>query len=220
MEFNLNEYIKNRLRDIEVYLKDINFANLHDDRAIENLPQELDIIFNKSPLYRVETNKFVMAIRNSYDYLKYNRIEFASTKGEVDAAILEFETAIKMNIREFKNNILSVFNKEGYKPNIINNDLGFIVVRIRKADDKKTENELIRLKDIIPCIYTLMYMIKDKRFKANNFLDLVNAKYSVRDPEYPDLMGKYIKILNEKDYDKFVDLYEREMKLLTSPKLK
>lgn len=220
---NLNEYIKRRKEDIRAYLKDINYENLERENAVEGLPEEIDLMFNKNPIYRKETDRFVIAVKNAYDHLVDDELEFASDIKEVEGYIHEFEMSLKSLVKLFKNNILILFNRETkYKVNIINNDLSFIQIRIRKREEKLSSDEIHKLnelsgfKEIIYCIYTLIYEIKDKSIKSSNLLDLINMTYNVGSPEYTEAMNNFMGIvLNEKNYDNFIKLYEEEMEVLT-----
>lgn len=219
---NLNEYIKSRIADVRAYLKGINYANLKAENVIENLSPELDLMFNKTPAYRKETNIFLISIRNAYAHLVDDELEFASSIEEVETAIHEFELTIKNLIKVFKNNILTTYGKEtGYKVNSINNDLSFIQIRIRRRDEKMSPdelhkyNELDGLREIIPCIYTFICEIEDKSIKSSKLLDLINATYEVGSPEYIKAMGNYMgSVLNERNYDNFIELYNAELEKL------
>ena len=130
---NLNEYIKSRKEDVHAYLKDINYENLERENSAENLSPELDLMFNKTPTYRKETNNFLISIRNAYNHLVDDELEFASSIEEVETAIHEFEIKLTNLIKEFKNNILNIFSEEtGYKQNAIDSNLDFINIKIRK----------------------------------------------------------------------------------------
>lgn len=221
MNLNVNEYREKRLADIRYYLRGINYNNLNSNNAIEKLSGDIDAMFNRNTLYRRETNKFVVAVNNAYYYLKDDKLEFANSVQEIDKYIEEFEKKLKQIIVDFKNNILNIFKEEtGYQPNTINNSLDFIKIKIRDknerltADELHDKNELNGLREIVNLIYTFICMIKDKRFKSENILDLVNMKYSVRDAEYIKEMKKYLEILNEQDYDKFIILYEESINRL------
>lgn len=212
---NIKEYKRSKLRDIDFYLRGISYKNLEATSLLERLPEELDIIFNKNPLYREETIKFVSEIRNSYDLLKANELEFAETKEEVDVAIANFEIKLKQIANDFKNNILVAHTKEtGYQSSIINNSIEPIKVKIRDINEEKLTrdelheiDELDGLREITAYIYAFIYMIKDKAMKSANLLDLINLKYSVRSHEYKIAFGRYLKTKNEKNYTKFNELY-------------
>lgn len=210
---NIEEYKRNKLRNIDFYLRGISYKNLEAETLLERLPEELDVIFNK--LYRKETIKFINEIRNSYDLFRANELEFAETKEEVDIAITKFEKKLKQIATDFKNNILVAHAKEtGYQPSIINNSIEPIKVKIRDINAEKLTREQLHeideidgLREITAYIYAFIYMIKDKTIKSANLLDLINLKFSVRSPEYKLAFGKYLKIKQEKNYTKFNELY-------------
>lgn len=219
---NLDEYIKSRIEDVRAYLKGINYENLEAEKAVEGLLKEVSLMFNDNELYRKETDKFLIAVKNAYDHLVTDELEFASSTKEVEDYIHEFENTLKNIVKAFKNNILTIYGKEtGYKVNSINNDLSFIQIRIRRREEKISSdelhkyNELDGLREIIPCIYMFIYEIKDKSIKSSNLLDLINATYKVGSPEYTKAMRNYMgTVLNERNYDNFIGLYNNELEKL------
>lgn len=222
---NLNEYIKSRKEDVHAYLKDINYENLERENAAENLSPELDLMFNKTPTYRKETNNFLISIRNAYNHLVDDELEFASSIEEVETAIHEFEIKLTNLIKEFKNNILNIFSEEtGYKQNAIDSNLDFINIKIRKRSEKVSTNELHRagqfynLKEIFICIYIFVYQIKDKEIKLKNLYALIKVMYEEDSQEYQEAIKIYEKFkLNTMHYDRFIRQYNEQIdKLLPS----
>jgi len=214
---NIEEYKNSRLRDINFYLRGISYKNLEAETLLERLPEELDVIFNRNPLYREETIKFVSEIKNSYDLLKANELEFVETKEEVDVAITNFEIKLKHIAKEFKDNILVAHAKEtGYQPSVINNSVEPINIKIRDISEEKLTrdelhdiDEIDGLREITAYIYAFICMIKDKVIKSTTMQDLINLKFSVRSPEYKEAFRRYLETKNEKNYTKFNELYSK-----------
>lgn len=216
----LQEYKNKRIKEIKYYLRGINYKNLESETKVEGLPEELDALFNRNPLYKEETATFVVNIRNLYDFLLASPegLEFAETKVEVDEAIQKFEIGLKMLIKEFKNKILKTHSTEtGYHSSIIDNNTDSINIKIRDISEQKLSRdeihnlgELCGLKEIFFIIHMLIYMIKDKTIKAKNLNDLISLKYKFGTPEYKEKMRKYIAIVkNERDYNIFLEEYNK-----------
>ena len=225
---NLIEYIDKRLLDVKYYLRGINYNKTNSENIVKGLNEKMNYIFNQHPLYRTETNKFALEIKNQYDLLVATKLEFATTKQEVDKSILEFETTIKEIMINFKNNILRIMQKNSnYNSNTINHDMSFINIRIRNKDDKKTRdelhqvNELDGIRDCFCCIYTFIYMIMDKYDKLEEFLNWVNEAYHVTEKEYTNYLGIYTKLINERNYDRFIKIYnDTVIKLSNNKKIR
>lgn len=230
----IEQYKRERLEDVKYYLRGINYKNLKSDKVVFGLHGDMDTIFNNKVIqtgidgetttklnaYRVCVNEFLLKLRNAYDSLIADDLEFAYTKQEVDTGIFKFEVKLIELIRDFKNKMLQAFCiQSGYNANVINNDLSFIRIKIRDrievasmtSDDLHAENELNGLREIFLCIYTLMQMIKDKKIKMDLFLDMVNVQYKVNEPEYAVMFRRYLELKNKQDYDSFVAMYDKDV---------
>lgn len=213
---NVEVYKNNRIKDIKFYLRGINYKNLDSEILVEKLSSEIEVFFNQNSLYRKETYKFILTVRNLYDSLLMEELEFADTKDAVDTAIEIFEKKLKILIKEFKNAILKKhYEDTGYQSYTINNSIESIVIKIRNIDEQKRSAEEIHnlmelygLKDIFVVVHTLICMIKDKAIKSKTLNDLISLKYTFGTPVYKEKMSKYMTmVMNEKDYNKFLDKY-------------
>lgn len=222
---NIREYIDKRIKDIDFYLRGINYKNLNAENMVEKLPESLDTMFNKTPIYRKETENFVVTIRNFYDTLIAEELEFAESIQEVEICISKFETKLKLLIKEFKNKIFINYAKEtGYQSNTINNSIEDLRIKIRDSKEERISpeklhnlNELNGLREIFIYIYAFIEMIKDKTIKLENLLDLINVKYKVGTPEYKELIVKYVKLKSKNNYNEFIELYNKILAEINVP---
>lgn len=214
---NIGEYINERLADVRFYLRGINYNKLDSERAVEGLREDVSGFFNDNPLYRSETDKLVRDIKGMYDTLKDHELEFATTKVEVDNSISKFERNLKQRIVEFKNKILLLFQQNtNCQSALINNSMDDVNVRVRTRNPKKTMEEMHEMKELFGLresfiiIYIFITYISDKSCKIGNFLDNVNENVIQKTSEYQQALRYYMQLLNEKDYEKFIDLYDEK----------
>ena len=214
---SLNEYIGFVKRKTKFYLKDILDSNEEDNYLIKNLSNEFNRVFNMNPTYRNTTQNFVIEIKRLYDSFVAEKLEFASSKEEVNMLLDGFERDLRKSAEKYKNMILKKFNEStGYKTNILNNNMDLKVKIIKEGP--REQNEIPNLKYIIIAIYALIEMIKDKSIKQNNLLDVINTYYSVRDENYTIALAEYIKCMNEHDYETYNTIYEESIEKLMKPK--
>ena len=220
---NIEEYINERLADVRFYLRGINYNKLDSERAVEGLREDISDFFNANPLYRRKTDKLVRDIKGMYDILKDHELEFATTKAEVDNAVLQFEAKLKQRIVEFKNDILSLFKAAyNYQNIMLDNSLDEVNVRVRNRKDKITMEEMHEMKELFglrECfiiIYIFMTYITNKSNKLEEVKNRIAENYTPRTQEYLDALAEYMELITEKNYDKFIELYEEKINELFS----
>ena len=220
---NIEEYINERLADVKYYLRGINYNKFDSEKAVEGLREDVSKCFNDEPLYRRETDKLVRDIKGMYDTLKDHELEFATSKAEVDNAVLQFEAKLKQRIVEFKNDILSLFKVAyDYQYIMLDNSLDEVNVRVRNRKDKKTMEEMHEMKELFglrECfiiIYIFMTYITNKSNKLEELKNRIAENFTPRTQEYLDALAEYVGLKSEKNYDKFIELYEEKTNKLFS----
>lgn len=215
---NIGEYVEERLADVRYYLRGINYNNFNAERAVEGLNDSISAYFNDNPIYRKETNELVHDIKGMYDTLKDQELEFATTKADVDDAILNFELKLKKRIVEFKNKVLLLFKEDNNCQTVMLNDsMDDVNIRIRSRKDKKTMEEihemqeLLGLRESFIIIYIFMTYIVNKSNKLEDLKDKIAENYNPRSQEYLEALAKYMELKTEKNYERFIDLYEEKI---------
>lgn len=230
----LNEYKSNKIKEINYFLRGINFQNIGiKEKPIINHSPECDEFFNKNRIFREITERFLNKIKEYYNNLLDTELEFASSQEEIDRAVLNFVEKTKEELNNYKNLIIKAAFKsveqehiiidelpEVREKNLINTGLNFIRVKLGTKEyptaktgfEAEKEDEVLdNLNIMIIYIYVLVCMINDKKQKKEEFIDLIAENFSPTDPKYGEHLNTHLQLLNEKNYDKFVELYYAEI---------
>ena len=216
----IGDYVEERLADVRYYLRGIHFNNLNSERLVEGLIEDASDFFNNE--YRSETNKLIRDIRGMYDTLKDHKLEFATTKAEVDNEILKFERNLKQKIVEFKNRILYLIDKripidnipEDFNGELINTSMDEVNIRVRSRKEKRTMKEMHDMKELFwlresfAIIYLFMTHIEDKKEKLNEINERIFVMYELESEEMKIALNAYNRLFKENDHDNFRYLYE------------
>lgn len=239
---NLNEYKRNKIKEVDFFLRGIYFDNINtkDKKIIidlslncgEDLSLDCEKFFNT---YRNATEMFLLRIKELRGEFIYTDLEFAGTKEEVDLAV----KALIDNIRNELNNYKATIMKEVFgsprvaKSNgvdvllnpieysLLNTGLNFINIKIGNdifqayRDGTEAEKETVvvdNLNIMIVYVYTITCMIKDKKDKQSYFIDYVSDNFKVTDPNYLDIHKLRNVFFGEKNYNEFIRKYDDAMK--------
>lgn len=228
---NINEYKKNKIKEVDFFLKGIRFENIgvKDKEIILGLTPECSDFFNKEESYRELTEKFLNKIKEYYTELIHTNIEYAQTNEEIDLEIKKFVDQIRNEINYYKHTLIKVAfqsNKEEKiiiddlpevkEKNLINTGLNFIKIKIGNKSysvpktGSEAEKEDAIVDNLIPImiyVYILKGNIEDKKQKQEEFIDFVAENFSVTDEEYLKVRRMQGIFLNEKDYETFLQKY-------------
>lgn len=238
MTFNLNEYKKMKIKELQYFFKGVNFKNIQKDGGviIDNVTPECSNFFNGNNPSHLITLEFLKRIKENYYNLVFTDLEFSSSKEEVDYAILQFVSNLRRELDEYKLTLIkqefipeekidkghiSIGKHQKYRvreDNLINLGLNFIKLQIGENvySFPKTGNEAEKedkvadeLNSIMIYIYLLISSIKDKKEKLSEFVDTVSANIDVKDPRYLEMMRMQYTLLNIKNFDDFILEYEK-----------
>lgn len=230
----LEDYKKQKIREVEYFLRGIRLDNIkkNDEKIILGVTPEANDFFNKPGLSRSYTELFLANLSTYKTELYFTDLEFASTKEEMDYAVLKFVNKVKSALEEYKTNIIKAYFHEkkeedlGYidprelsnvkESNYINTGLNFIKIKIgdkeyafvrSPRDAEQKEKVVDNLNRMIIYVYFLVCIIQDKKEKKEEFIDFVAINFDPTDTRYFDIMRMQSIFLNEKDYKKFLIEY-------------
>ena len=234
MNYNLEEYKKLRGKEVEYFLRDINFSNIvkRDTKIIEYASPECSAFFNEVGPIRFITEEFLIRVKEYYGILINTDFEFASSKEEVDAAIKVFVDKVRKDLDEYKYTIIkqsfidkdkikekyiSINNHNEYnvkEGNLISLGLNFMKIQIGDKvfgvpktgrEAEKEEVVLDNLNIMLVYVYCLIGMINDKKNKKDELIDFTAMKFKVIDPRYLEIHDEVItSYLNIKNYYEFI----------------
>lgn len=230
---NLNEYKNSKIKEIDHFLRGLNFDNIgiKDKKIIEYLTPECDEYFNKDEVYRSLTERLLTKIREHYNNLVDTQLEYASSQEEIDLEIKKFVDQVRKEVDKYKHTTIKIAfqpkkeTDEGVaieelqevkEKNLINTGLNFIKIKIgdiiysapkTHAEAEKEDVTLDNLNIIIVYVYVLTCMINDKKQKQEEFIDYIAQNFKVTDEEYLELRKLQGIFLNERNYDDFIAKY-------------
>lgn len=236
MNYNLNEYKQLKIKEVNYFLRGINFNNIgkKHEKIIDYASPECSSFFNVIGPCRLITEEFLIRIKEKYGDLIYVDLEFASSKEEVDAAIESFVNNIRKELDEYKYTVIkqtfidkekleedhvTINNHSKYnvkENNLINLGLNFIKIQIgdkiygTPKNGKESEKEDVTLNNLntmLIYVYALLGMINDKKEKEEEFIDFIAEHCKATDPKYFELRKLQAVFLNIKTYDDFIEKY-------------
>lgn len=205
---NLDNYKKMVRNCVENYLDGF-LLSLTD--FLNSFHPEVRGMFRKDTLYNKVLNEFVISVRQVYTSFISTELEFSCSKEEVDNSIKMFQDKIKELIINFEKSILAIVRTEGYQTNMITNYASCVTVKVMNDGNPRKQNELEKLRYIISLIYSEYVAIKDKNEKIEHYKK-DESKYVPGTDDYKTFLADYAALTKEKDYDKFVELYNDKTK--------
>lgn len=237
---NINEYKRNKIKEIKEFLKGIKFENIgiKDKKIILGLTPECSDFFNKDEVYRNITESFLNKIYGYYIELIDTNIEYATSIEEIDFEVKKFEDKVRNETTNYKNSLIKAAfttNKEEQivieelpevkEKNLLNTGLNFIKIKIGDkvystaktgGEAEKEDVEVENLSHMIIYIYILINNIQDKKEKQEEFIDFIAENFSVKDKEYIELRKLQGIFLNEKNYESFLQKYSKVIEEITT----
>lgn len=236
---NLNEYIELNKKKAEKFIAGVAYQNIgkKDKRLVNAIDEASNNYFNRNEKYRTITEKFLLNVLSEYNTLIDTELEFASTKDSVDKSMESFAKKIYIYLEDYKEQILKEYleieaekakdenrRKNGVYPIKIDrwspaeiNILGQYSKEKENPEEKQGADNIL---DLLHIVYNLIWKMEDKQAKLNNILDVGAQKYKVNSEEYRKVIGDYLALRQEKDYEKFIELYDAKIKEMTSKRVR
>lgn len=248
MSFNLNEYKKMKINELQYFFRGINFKNVNKEGSIiiDYATPECSEFFNGKNSSRCITEEFLKRIKENYNDLIFTDLEFSGSKEEVDSSIMRFIGSLRRELEEYKLTLItqefvpeekiekkyiSISEHEKYRArenNLLYMGLNFIKLQIgqnvyslpKTGNEAEKEDRVVdNLNIIIIYMYALISMIRDKKEKLSEFVDTVSANINVKDSRYPEMMRMQFTLLNIKNYDDFVMEYNELIEKIKNSEL-